>query len=87
MTGYNACMSKVLMTRGASATRRWVLSKTNVNAFARVSGVDRKHLKRIIDGLAPRVGPVVAARIERATNGNVKAIWFFEPATLHEVAA
>jgi transcriptional regulator with XRE-family HTH domain len=75
------------LTRGAFATRKWILSKKkSLSQFARDSGVDRKHVSRIIDGRASRVGPVIAARIEMATGGAVKAIWFFESA-IHEVAA
>jgi transcriptional regulator with XRE-family HTH domain len=75
------------LTRGAYATRKWILSKgLSLSRFARESGVDRKHVARIIDGRASRVGPIIAARIEVATGGAIKAVWFYE-AAVHEVAA
>lgn len=81
-------MGKVKLTRGASAMRKWILSKKKMSRgeFARLSGVDRRDVARIIDGKRPRVGPDVADRIEKATGGDVKAVWFFE-AAIHEVAA
>lgn len=68
--------------------RKWILSKKKISRgeFARMSGLDRRDVARIIDGRRPRVGPTVAARIEAATGGDVKAVWFFE-AAIHEVAA
>jgi plasmid maintenance system antidote protein VapI len=68
--------------------RKWILSKKKMSRgeFARLSGLDRRDVARIIDGKRPRVGPDVAARIERATGGEVRAVWFFESPD-HEIAA
>lgn len=81
-------MGKVMLTRGASAMRDWMLSKKKISRgeFARRAGLDRRHVARIIDGKTKRVGPDVAARIELATGGAVRAVWFFETPN-HEAAA